>query len=272
IGVYRGLGTWVDVYDWSRELSGDPPRIGPRSLDEMKAHGVKTLYLQAAKEDDRTPGDLVDPDLLSDWLLGAHARGIAVVGWYLPKFADVGRDLKHLQAIRAFRAGSDRFDGIAVDIEWRNSVPDANDRSARLVDLSRQLRGASGTEALGAIVMPPVVTDVINPNFWPGFPWGSINTIYDVWMPMDYWTNRKPESGYRDAHRYTSENISLLRKDLGQPGAAVHAIGGVGNTSVDDDYRGFVQADAEGGVIGASNYDYRTTSQTGWTILTNSIH
>ena len=32
---YSGLGTWVDVYDWSREFSGGRPVVGPADVDAM---------------------------------------------------------------------------------------------------------------------------------------------------------------------------------------------------------------------------------------------
>ena len=61
---YAGLGTWVDVYDWSREFTGGRPVVGPADVDAMAAAGVQTLYIQTAKAEDT--GDLVDPDLLRD--------------------------------------------------------------------------------------------------------------------------------------------------------------------------------------------------------------
>ena len=67
-----------------------------------------------------------------------------------------------------FQVNGQTLDGIGVDIESR-VVPDVNDRSARLVDLSRRLRRRPARGA-SAIVVPPVVMDVINVNFWPGFP------------------------------------------------------------------------------------------------------
>ena len=39
----------------------------------------------------------------------------------------------------------------------------------------------------------------------------EIAPAYDAWMPMSYWTSRTPASGYRDAYRYTAENIDRLR-------------------------------------------------------------
>src|SRR5687767_11245060 len=77
---YRGLGTWVDVYDWSNSYTGGKPAVGPADVDRMADTGVQTLYLQASKWD--SPGDLVDPELLHPILERAEQRGIRVVTWY----------------------------------------------------------------------------------------------------------------------------------------------------------------------------------------------
>ncbi|HEX8770941.1 MAG TPA: hypothetical protein VF711_09260, partial [Acidimicrobiales bacterium] len=138
---------------------------------------------------------------------------------------------------------------------------------ARLVDLSRRLRAAAGGLPVSATVMPPVVTDVINPAFWPNFPWHSIAPLFDVWLPMSYWTNRSDDSPYRNAHRYTSDNIRLLREDLGDSGAPVHPIGGIGDKATQEDYEGFVAAANEQGTIGLSMYDFGTTAPGAWPIL-----
>ena len=74
--------------------------------------------------------------------------------------------------------------------------------------------------------MPPVVTDVINPNFWPEFPWSDLENLYDVWLPMNYWSFRTEE--HADPNYYNSENIKLLRKNLKNRDILVHPIGGVG--------------------------------------------
>ena len=137
-------------------------------------------------------------------------------------------------------------------------------RSARLVALSRRLRAAAPAMALQAIVLPPVVTDVINTGFWPRFPWREIAPLYDVWSPMGYWTNRTPESEWRDAYRYTSENIRLTRSNLGKPAALVHIVGGIGNKTTDADLVGFSQAAHDQRAVGGSLYDYATTAAEAW--------
>ena len=76
LAAYRGLGTWVDAYDFSPQYqpNGAPPPVTPDSIDRMPAQGVHTLYLQAAKDDTRSPGDLVNPEILGPLLARAETR------------------------------------------------------------------------------------------------------------------------------------------------------------------------------------------------------
>lgn len=267
--VYRGLGTWVDAYDFSPQFqpNGGAPPITPDSMDDIAAAGVKTLYLQAAKDDTRSPGDLVNPEILAPMLERAHARGVKIVAWYLPKFYDLDSDMRRLTAMRDFRAEGQGFDGIGLDIEWTKDVPDPAVRNARLIELSHRLRAAMGTAALAAIPLPPVLIETVNPKYWPGFPWRELAPLYDVWMPMGYWTFRTQSSGWRDAYRYTAENVRRVRLNLGLPGAAVHPVGGTDNKSNDDDYRNFVRACNETNSLGGSIYDWRTTPTASFAIL-----
>jgi hypothetical protein len=267
--VYRGLGTWVDAYDFSPQYqpNGAPPPVTPESMDDLAAAGVKTLYLQAAKDDIRSPGELVNPEILGSMLNRAHARGIKVVAWYLPKFYDLDSDMRRFLAMRDFRWNGEGFDGIGNDIEWTRDVPNHAERSLRLIELSRRLRAAMGSAALSAIPLPPVLIETVNPRYWPGFPWRELAPLYDVWMPMSYWTFRTKSSGYRDAYRYTEENVRRMRINLGLPGAVVHPVGGTDNKSSDEDYRGFVRACADTGSVGGSIYDWRTTPMASYGIL-----
>ena len=261
VSVYRGLGTWVDAYDFSPQYqpNGVPPPVTPESMDDLAAAGIKTLYLQAAKDDVRSPGDLVNPEILGPMLARAHARGIKVVAWYLPKFYDLDSDMRRFLAMRDFRFNGEGFDGIGNDIEWTKDVPNHAERSLRLIELSRRLRAAMGSAAVSAIPLPPVLIETVNPRYWPGFPWRELAPLYDVWMPMAYWSFRTKSSGYRDAYRYTEENVRRTRINLGLPDALVHPIGGTDNKSNDDDYRSFVRACVDSRSIGGSIYDWRTT-------------
>lgn len=266
LDAYRGVGAWVDVFDYAPAFQdpGEPAEVRPESIPAMAAAGVRTLYIQAARDDPRSPGDLVDPQLFGAFVRRAHAHGMRVVAWYLPTFVSPERDFRRLAAIHRFRAGDQGVDGLAVDIEWVRGVANPAERNRRLVDLSRRLRAAVGTQALGAIVLPPVDTDVLNPRLWPAFPWRELRDLYDVWLPMSYWTNRS--GGWRDAGRYTSENIRRLKAHIG-PGALVHAVGGIGDLATSSDYRGFVLAARQWEAIGVSIYDWDTARSEAWQTL-----
>lgn len=270
-GGFHGLGTWIDAYDFSREYAEpSTPTVTPAHVDAMWQAGVKTIYLQAAKFGAKTPAgrDILSPDLVGAFLGRAHYRGIRVVAWYLPSFGDVNADLRRLVALRKFRdSGGQAFDAIGVDIEWRADVPNHDTRNARLVELTKRLRAAVPDLPLSAIVLPPVVTDVINKAYWPRFPWQTLRPYYDVWQPMAYWTNRKAGTSWRNAYTYTYENIRLTRKNLASPYAPVHIAGGIGDASTSTDYQNFIRGAKAQHAIGASIYDWRTTAASAYPIL-----
>ena len=265
---YRGLGTWVDSYDFDPAYVPGDITVAPSDLADMAAHGVRTVFLQSSRSDRRATGLVSDPWLLAGFLLAADRTGLAVVAWYLPKWSDDDEDLDRLLAIDRFSVLGRRFDGLAVDIEWNRDDLGAIERSDRLVDLSDRLRRTVGDDPLGAIVMPPVITDEINLAYWPGFPWGEVAPLYDVWLPMGYWSFRSEE--HADPAFYVAQNIRRLRADLDDPEALVHAIGGIGaadgSALVDpgeplatiDDLAPFVGALVSEGAVGGSIYDWAT--------------
>ncbi len=173
---YNGLGTWIDVFDFAPGYAeGGVPAVGPEQVAVMQVLGVKTIYIQAARNDESGLTGITEPDLVGRFLQAAHARGMCVVAWYLPRFADVEADWARLQAILSFEPSSgERFDGVGVDIEFRGDEADPAIRSDRLVQLSQRLRAAAPGLPLGAIVPPPVLMEVVNPDFWPDFPWTRI--------------------------------------------------------------------------------------------------
>jgi len=257
---FFGMGTWVDVFDWAPSYAkGQPVKLQPSVVDAMADHGVQVLYLQTTRADYAGPGDIVDPPVLERWLARAEARGMQVVAWYLPTLTDVGADIRRLKAT----AGLPTVDAIGVDIESK-AVADHADRSRRLVELSRLARSALAGRALSAITLPNVVTDVLNPGYWPGFPWTEIKPFYDAWQPMGYWTNRNADSPYRNAELYTRENIERMRAKLGDPNAVVHPIGGIGDKTTAADVAGFLKAVKETRAVGASLYDWSTQATTSY--------
>ena len=258
--VFSGLGTWIDVYDWSVTFNRGDGRVELADIDRMAAAGVQTLYVQTGKWD--APTHVLEPERLLPMVARAKELGMAVVGWYLPTFEDPRTDIHRL--MEASRLPG--VDAIAVDIESLK-FKDVDERNRRLIELSVNLRAAIPDRAIGAIPYPPVVTDVINPNLWPRFPWAELAPIYDVWLPMSYQSDRKPDSGYRDAYRYTAENIDRLRVRLGRPDVPVHTIGGIADRTSTDDAAAIVRAGSERRVIGGSLYDWRTTGPELWAPL-----
>ena len=267
--VYEGLGAWIDAYDYgpAYHRPHEGRLLVPEDVDALAARGVSTLFLQATRLDPRSPQGIVDPILVGRFLERFHQRGLRVVGWYLPKFADLESDLANLRLIRDFEVGGHRFDAIGVDIEWRRDVGDHGERSRRVVELSRRLRAETSGLSIAAIVYPPVLLDTVYPRHWPGFPWAELAGVYDAWLPMTYWTETAPGSAYREGYRYTSESIRRLREKLANPSVPVHPVGGVADTSTTEDVEGFVRAAREAGAVGLSVYDFRTTSLAGWEVL-----
>lgn len=255
VAPYTGLGSWVDVYDWSETYGGGA--FGVPDVDRMASLGVQTMYIQVTRWD--SPTLILEPDRLASIIGRARHDGIRVVAWYLPDLEDVQLDLQRLLA-----AAQLPVDGLAVDVESR-AVEDVNDRNQRVVSLSQALRAQLPDQVLGAIVLPPVVMEDVNPDYWPEYPWQGLAASFDVWLPMSYWTNRV--GGWRDAYTYTAANIDRIRDHVGSAQAPIHTIGGIGDASTSDDIAGMLQAGVERGVIGGSLYDYRTTGDDLWSPL-----
>ena len=263
-GAFRGLGAWVDAFDYAPAFQSATGvvTVTPDAVPDMAALGVKTLYLQAAMNDDRAPGMIVDDKLVGDFLVRAHRAGMDVVAWYFPVLSDPAADLAHVKAMADFRVRGQRFDALALDIESIKSVPDVDLRNDRIVELAAQTRKLVGEQPLGAIVYPAVQAEVINPALWPKFPYKRLAKAVDVWMPMTYWTFR--DGTYRDPYIYTAESVARLRDNLGDKRAMVHPIGGIGDLSTAKDYDAFLKAVYETKSVGWSIYDYNTMVSSAW--------
>lgn len=284
VDAYRGLGAWVDVWDWAPSYtSADSPPVGPSEIERMAEHGVTTLYIQASRLDDRGSGPIESAELLAEWIAMAHDHDIAVVGWYLPRWEDAAEDLARLVAIAEFDIDGNRFDGVAVDIEGVPRPDQRADWNKRLVDLSTQLRTAVGPMALGAIVLPPTLLEVVNVDYWPEFPWAALAPLYDVWLPMSYWSFRADDSPFANGYDYNADATRRLRSNLGDSQATVHAIGGIGavigdaNTDASEpaalvsELDGFVRSLVDTDAIGGSIYDWASMDEVGRQTMTNAM-
>jgi len=257
---YAGLGAWIDVFNYAPayQPAGTDPPLTPHDLDELSRRGIKTLYLQAARWDDKMPAGIVDPPLLGAFLRHAHELGLRVVGWYLPRFVDVDLDVNRATLIHDFSWEAERFDGLAIDIEYTEGEPDVARRNDNLVQFSQRVRAVVGDEPLGAIVLSAVHLEVINQNFWPAMPYAALRALYDVWMPMAYWTLRR--APYDDGYAYVKESVDRLRADLGDPGALMAPIGGIADTMTEAQMDNYAKALVDTGSIGGSFYNWNTTA------------
>ena len=274
---YRGLGTWLDRFDWTTQWSKKPiPPVTAATVDAMWAQGVQTIYIQASHWS--TVPDVLEPEKLQPIIDRAHQLGMYVVVWYLPAFQDVNTDLRKVVAI----ANLD-VDGISIDIEERDVVKDVAERTRRLISFTQSLRGLLPGRFLSNNIIEPLALDGV-PGIWTlpsgqppppvalwwrgPFPYVEIAPAFDLWMIQSYWTNRGANTGWRDGYRYVSENVNRLRRVLNRPDLPVHVIGGVGDKSPAlNDVSGMLQAAREVNSTGLSFYDWLVTNSSFWQYL-----
>jgi len=248
---YTGLGAWVDVYDWT----GTRPTVGVRQIDAMADAGVQTVFLQTSRKG--RAEDVLEPKRLDQLIDRAHARHLHVVAWYLPTFEDPAQDLRRLEA-----AANLKVDGLAVDVEAVN-VTNPAVRTERVVDLSRRLRAAIGRrKVLTAVTLSPVHLDVVNPTYWPGYPWAQLADDYDAVLPMAYWTLRRGD--LRQADSYLRQTVERIRTATGRPDLPIHVIGGLAEGTSAADLAGMLQAIRAEHAIGGSLYDWASSTPTQW--------
>jgi hypothetical protein len=254
---YRGLGTWVDMYD--ARAWNDPAA----AVKDMEGHGVRTLYVETSNY--HWPSALNKPAALGALLEQAHARGLKVVAWYLPGFSDPTKDYKRAMAAVDFRsAAGQKFDSFTLDIE-ASIVKNIDTRNSRLRTLSNRIRAAVGSSyPLGACIPSPAGM-ANNAGYWPRFPFKMLAGIYDVFVPMGYYTYHG--DGYGNAYRDTRDNIRIIREQTGQPGIPIHVIAGDAAKSSGSETTAYVRALRENGALGGSMYDWATTSDASWRVL-----
>jgi hypothetical protein len=254
---YSGLGTWVDIY--SSSFRADPEGL----VSSLARRGVRTLFVQTGNFRQRV--DVVAPRQLGALVDAAHARGIAVVAWYLPDLRNPGRDFRRASAAIAFRSShGERFDSFALDIE--STVVRQNDeRTRRLLDLSGRLRAAVGPgRSLGAIIPSPVGMKLL-PRYWPRFPYAPLAQTYDVLLPMTYFSYRA--HGAAEVSRYVQTSVRIIREKSGDGGVPIHVIGGLADATDAGEAAAFAQTAASCGVVGLSLYDLDGTKPPAWSLL-----
>lgn len=263
--AFRGLGAWIDIYDYNTNAW--------EATGIMKDNGIKTVYLQTGRWNSPSTANtaaFTDKRIVDWWLHAAHARGMKVVGWYLPAYENMIRDVRRTTMIHTYRTGyGHRFDGVAIDIEYKGQMPSSSAWNAAVLEHAKRVRSALGYSAPVAAITPAPVGMAIRPSAWAGFPWRGLAQVSNVFMPMGYWSYRTDcgSNPKHCPHGYTELNITETRRLTGNYNALVHAIGGVADRITAGDVSEFVLGAQHAKAIGVSLYDYRTTGAALWAPL-----
>lgn len=250
LSAYRGLGSWVDIFNTK------PWSTPGRAVRIMHNRGAKAIFLQTSTYGQGS--GIYDDSAVDAYLHHAHRRGMKVVAWYVPSFDQQKIDYRRIRkAIRYRSPSGERFDSFGMDIEATN-VANIAVRNERLLALSRRIRNLAGPNyPLGAITPDPVEA-----LYWPNFPYKELAEIYDVFVPMGYFTFRA--RGFKDVHDYTKKGIQVIRRETGDPDVPIHFIGGIADEVGQTELKGFVKAARDHDIEGASLYDYPITDRASW--------
>jgi len=249
LSPYEDLGSWIDIYDeWPWAHPG-------RAVHELDHRGVGTIFLQTSNWGSNQ--DVFKRAQTAKFLKEAHRRGMKVVSWYVPSFAQAKEDYERSRAAILFEKDGHRFDSFGLDIE-STVVDDIARRNKRLLKLSKRLRRLVGPDyTLGAIT-----PDAVKALYWPNFPYKRVDKLYDVFVPMGYFSFRT--SGYRGVKNYTLASIRNIRRATGNPDVRIHLIGGIGGETNVPEVKGFVRVVRAKGILGASYYDMTVTTEEEW--------
>ena len=250
LGAYRDLGSWIDIYN---EWPWDHPI---KAVKMLRRKGVETIFLQTSNYGADKP--IFRRKRAGRLLHAAHRRKMRVVAWYVPSFAHPKKDrYRSLSAIRFRNRWGDRFDSFGMDIE-ATVVDRIPRRNRRLIRLSRSVRRVAGKDyPLGAITPDPVSS-----LYWPRFPYERVRRLYDVFVPMGYFSFRA--EGYERVRRYTAKGIRTIRQESGDPKVPIHFIGGIAGETKGTEVKGFVHALKSQEVLGGSYYDFAITTREEW--------
>ena len=249
---YQGAGTWVDIYDESWENPA-------AAVKTMHARGYRTLYLETSNYG--RDSAFAYKAKTEQFLDAADRWGMRTVAWYLPGFRNVDMDYnRSIAAIKLQTNDGNRFDSFALDIE-ASVVRDADKRSDRMLRLSERIRaftdGYAGTSyPLGAIIPSPRGIKYAT-GYWPRFPYRELMAIYDVIVPMSYFTWKV--QGPTRVHWYMTQCFKILRQSSGVSDFPVHMIGGIADETSEAETRAFVRTLREFGAVGGSYYTFPLT-------------
>jgi hypothetical protein len=229
--------------------------------------GITHLYVEAAI----SPLGFHGRGAAGPLIEAAHRQGIAVIAWVYPYLLDVAADVTLTTAVARYRsAGGQAFDGIAADLE-------TNVQLWNLRAYSQLVRLALGDRYLLVGVTYP-------PQSLPDYPFAEAGRYYDVLAPMDYWHQTRTDFGLDYDHmrygwtygyRYAADSIAAIRRAAGN--VPIEPIGqtfdNFGRLEMGpyapsaDEVRGFLAGCKAEKALGASFFQWMTTTEAEWQVV-----
>ena len=266
VTALAGKGMW---FSFSPEPN-DPDaaqRLDPQAVVERAARaGIRCIVLRTAYGPfwEITPAAQPTVDALID---AAAARGIAVIGWTIPRSVDFD-DLSRSVATTAYRtANGNGFAALAIDLERGDGYLGNGDAGrAAIVEFVHRLR-----EALGPVY--PLVATVEDPSLEHlserDYPYAEIAPLVDALQPMTYWrmlgAGTTTPQGVRAALK---RSFAITRELAGHPrplvaGGQTSAVGTRGAPSPAE-VTAAIDAAHEFGALGITFFDWTGTSDAQW--------
>ncbi|HEY0614053.1 MAG TPA: hypothetical protein VGC96_05405 [Candidatus Elarobacter sp.] len=267
----RGKSAWL-------AFSGDPlddesyAKLDPDRIVETAARaGIRSVELRLAYGafDEVTPEAKPAVDRLID---GFAARGIAVIGWTVPRTASF-EDLARAAQAAAYRTPrGNAIGGLAVDLErgeeFMGRGPSA--AAALRVYLARLRRAVGPRVLLVATVEDPFLERLDQ----RAFPYREIAREADVLQPMTYLRMLGPWDTPEKAQRAVAGSVALVRslaaRDVPVSVGVQTGVLGKRGAPPGPEVAAAVDAARAAGALGVAFYDLTGTGPEQWDVIARS--
>jgi hypothetical protein len=202
-------------------------------------------------------------------LPAAHAAGLNVIAWVYPYLNDVATDVRLTQEVAAYRSSTgDHVDGLATDVEETTT-------EEAVYSYGQLVRALVGPDML-------LVAAVLHPLTHAGYPYDAIAANWNVVAPMDYWHGRQHhEYSAAATSRFVATSLTTVRAAVGAR-LPIEELGQAYDMYTDDGAGGSdapspvemaadLQTARRLGCVGASYFEWQTTTQAEWQAITSAV-
>jgi hypothetical protein len=249
-----GPGLWLTYDQWNATPDA-------QILRQAHSVGATHIYLQVASGPDGFYGG----PALDDFLVKAHAAGIAVIAWISSAPAAPGGGLSVVREVAAYRTPQgDRADGLALDLAGMSG-------GTAVRAYAQAARKALGPDGLLVAVTAPPAQD-------PGFPYASLAGAANVLAPLGTWEVRPQPYSYAQVYDWVLADVRQLRQLAGDQTIPVDlpletfdslAAGGGGQWSpTAADLEAAIGAAGAAGAEGVSYEGAGTATAAEWAVMT----